>query len=310
MTSTQFQSLLNRNRTGHLDKLQKAVTATPGQQNRDDEGYWRLTTDKSKNGIAVIRFLPAPPPEELPFVSFYRHAFKGPNGWYIEMSRTSIDEADPLTEYNSRLWNTNDKAKQDQVRKQSRKLTYVSNILVISDKAKPENEGKVFLFRYGKKIFDKLQKAVNPEFEGDTPFDPWDFFSGANFRLRQKDQAGFPNYDDSMFEAPRPLFDGDEDRLLAVAKDLKSLHDIITPDKFKSYDDLKKRLNRVFGFDTSAYLTPAEAAVSGSPRTMDPVAVGDESYVPAPVGQVAKQWVAPNIDDDEDEDEDLSRFDD
>ena len=235
MSPSQFHSLL---KGGSIDKLRQAVKSTAGENSNSDEGYWKPTVDKAGNGSAIIRFLPAPPPESLPFVTFYRHAFEGPNGWYIELSRTTLGENDPLGDYNSRMWATKDPVLQDQVRKQSRKQTYVSNIYVIQDKGNPENEGKVFLFRYGKKIFEKVKKAIEPEYEQDTPFDPFHVLEGANFRLRQKKQAGFPNYDDSVFESPSPLLKGDEKAIMQSLNGLRSLTEIVSPDKFKSYDEL------------------------------------------------------------------------
>lgn len=305
MTPSHFHSLL---KTNSLDKLKQAVKSTSSEQSNSDEGYWKPTVDKAGNGSAIIRFLPAPPPESLPFVSFYRHAFQGPNGWYIELSRTSLSENDPLGDYNSRLWATKDETMRDQARKQSRKQTYVSNIYVIQDKGNPENEGKVFLFRYGKKIFEKIKKAIEPEYEQDTPFDPFHLLEGANFRLRQKKQAGYPNYDDSMFESPAPLLKGDEKAILQALNGLRSLTEIVSPEKFKSYDELKKKLDRVMGFDTSVYLTPHDAPVDTPVRR----SMGrTEEDAPTPTS--ARPWTPPSVSDDEDEDEmdaRLSKFDD
>lgn len=303
MTPSNFHSLLKSN---SLEKLKQAVKSTSGEQNNSDEGYWKTTVDKAGNGSAIIRFLPAPPPESLPFVSFYRHAFQGPNGWYIELSRTTLGENDPLGDYNSRMWATKDPVLQDQVRKQSRKQTYVSNIYVIQDKGNPENEGKVFLFRYGKKIFEKIKKAIEPEYEQDTPFDPFHLIDGANFRLRQKKQAGYPNYDDSVFETISPLLKGDEKAILQALNGLRSLTDIVSPEKFKSYDELKKKLDRVMGFDTSVYLTPNDAPSDVPVRR----SLGrTEEDMPVPT--TARPWSPPTVsDDDEDVDSRLSKFDD
>lgn len=320
MSPSQFQSLLNN--SSSLDKLKQALEATKKTVQRDDEGFWKLTTDKQGNGFAIVRFLPAPPPETVPFVSFYRHAFQGPNGWYIENSRTSINEADPLSEYNSRLWATKDATLQDQVRKQSRKQTYVANIYIVKDQGNPENEGKVFLFRFGKKIFEKIVKAANPDFEGDTAVDPFNLIEGANFRLRQKKQAGFPNYDDSTFEAPSKLLGGDEKALERVCVQLKSLQALVAPEKFKPYDDLKKKLDKVFGFDTGTYLTPADAAAAGAtpvapkPRAPRPAATPSpaptQANIPqgAPVVSNAAQWTPPSVDESDEDDSYLEKFED
>lgn len=309
MTPSQLHSLL---KPTSLDKIKAAVASTKKTFN-DDEGYWKMTTDKLGNGSAIIRFLPAPPPETVPFVSYYRHAFNGPNGWYIELSRNSLgdNESDPCVDFNSRLWKTGDKALQDQVRQQSRKLTYVSNIYVIQDKANPDNEGKVFLYRFGKKIFEKIQEALEPKYEGDTAFDPFCIVKGANFRLRQKKQGGYPNYDDSMFEAPSPMLKGNEAAILEVLNELKSIASITSPDKFKSYDELKKRLDKIMGFDTAMYLTPSEAgSVSNGPRRSMGATMDSERDIPLPSGN-AKQWMPPSVDDDDDElDARMSKFED
>ena len=304
---SQFSSLLSKGNS--LDKLKTAVSAIGAKTWADqDEGYWRLTPDKQGNATAIVRFLPAPPPETVPFGSFFRHSFQGPNGWYIENSRTTLGEPDPLSDFNSKLWATKDENIQNQVRKQSRKPTFVANVYIVQDKAKPENEGKVFLYRFGKKIMDKIKKAMYPEFAEDTPFDPFHVLEGANFRLRQKKQAGFPNYDDSVFETPKPLLGGDETALTAVFQSLKSIADITAPDKFKSYEELKKRLDKAMGFDTSVYLSPAQASSDsqmriGAPSASAPVAV-------AATAVVATKWTPPSLPDDVDTDDRLAKFDD
>lgn len=305
MSPSQFKSLLGKS---SLDKLRAAVKSQSPETTRDDEGFWRPTVDKAGNGSAIIRFLPAPPPETMPFASFYRHAFQGPNGWYIENSRTSMNESDPVSDYNSRLWATKDEAMRDLARKQARKKTYVANIYVIQDKGNPANDGKVFLFRFGQKIFDKIKKAIEPEFEDDTPLDPFHVLEGANFRLRQKKQAGYPNYDDSLFESPSPLLKGDETAILSLLNGLRSLADLTAPDKFKSYDELKKKLDKSMGFDTSVYLTPTDAPVGGR-RSTDS---GSSSEEDIPVPTSARPWTPPSIADDDDDEDDarLSKFDD
>lgn len=305
MSPSQFHSLL---KTSSLDKLKAAVKSASSEgASREDEGYWRPTVDKAGNGSAIIRFLPAPPPESVPFVAFYRHAFQGPNGWYIELSRTSMNESDPVGDYNSRLWSTKDETMRDIARKQSRKKTYVANIYVVQDKGNPENEGKVFLFRFGQKIFDKIKKAIEPEFEGDEPMDPFHLIEGANFRLRQKKQAGYPNYDDSVFESPSPMLKGDEKAIMQVLNHLRSLSEIVAPEKFKSYEELKKKLDKTMGFDTAVYLTPTDAPVGGSRRTAS--VKDDDDAVPVPTS--ARPWSPPAMTDDDDEDDArLAKFDD
>jgi len=242
-----FANLKKQSKLGSLTaKLVKEVEKLNTNGASGDDRLWKLEVDKSGNGYAVIRFLPAPDGEDLPFVKLYSHAFQGPGGWYIENSLTTPGQKDPVSEYNSQLWNNGTDAGKDAARKQKRKLTYISNIYVIKDPANPENEGKVFLYKYGKKIFDKLTAAMQPEFEDEEAIDPFDFWQGANFKLKAKNVAGYRNYDSSEFTAVTPLLD-DDDALEAVWKKENSLKEFIDADQFKSYDDLKKRLEYVLG---------------------------------------------------------------
>ena len=242
-----FANLKKQSKLGSLTaKLVKEVEKLNTNGASGDDRLWKLEVDKSGNGYAVIRFLPAPDGEDLPFVKLYSHAFQGPGGWYIENSLTTLGQKDPVSEYNSQLWNNGTDAGKDAARKQKRKLTYISNIYVVKDPANPENEGKVFLYKYGKKIFDKLTAAMQPEFEDEEAIDPFDFWQGANFKLKAKNVAGYRNYDSSEFTAVTPLLD-DDDALEAVCKKENSLKEFIDADQFKSYDDLKKRLEYVLG---------------------------------------------------------------
>ena len=242
-----FANLKKQSKLGSLTaKLVKEVEKLNTNGASGDDRLWKLEVDKSGNGYAVIRFLPAPDGEDLPFVKLYSHAFQGPGGWYIENSLTTLGQKDPVSEYNSQLWNNGTDAGKDAARKQKRKLTYISNIYVVKDPANPENEGKVFLYKYGKKIFDKLTAAMQPEFEDEEAIDPFDFWQGANFKLKAKNIAGYRNYDSSEFTAVTPLLD-DDDALEAVWKKENSLKEFIDADQFKSYDDLKKRLEYVLG---------------------------------------------------------------
>ena len=242
-----FANLKKQSKLGSLTaKLVKEVEKLNTNGASGDDRLWKLEVDKSGNGYAVIRFLPAPDGEDLPFVKLYSHAFQGPGGWYIENSLTTLGQKDPVSEYNSQLWNNGTDAGKDAARKQKRKLTYISNIYVVKDPANPENEGKVFLYKYGKKIFDKLTAAMQPEFEDEEAIDPFDFWQGANFKLKAKNVAGYRNYDSSEFTAVTPLLD-DDDALEAVLKKENSLKEFIDADQFKSYDDLKKRLEYVLG---------------------------------------------------------------
>ena len=242
-----FAKLKKQSKLGSLTaKLVKEVEKMNNNGTSGDDRLWKLDVDKSGNGYAVIRFLPAPDGEDLPFVKLYSHAFQGPGGWYIENSLTTLGQKDPVSEYNTQLWNNGTDSGKETARKQKRKLTYTSNIYVVKDPANPENEGKVFLFKYGKKIFDKLTAAMQPEFEDEEAIDPFDFWQGANFKLKAKNVAGYRNYDSSEFAPQSPLLD-DDDALEALWKKELSLAEIVAADQFKSYDDLKRRLNYVLG---------------------------------------------------------------
>lgn len=246
-----FSDLKKQSKLGSLtEKLLKEVEKMNSSNSSSDERLWKLECDKAGNGYAVIRFLPAPEGEDLAFVKLYAHAFQGPGGWYIENSRTTLGEKDPVSEYNSELWNNGTDAGKEIARKQKRKLTYISNIYVVKDPTNPENEGKVFLFRYGKKIFDKIIAAMQPEFEDEEAMDPFDFWTGANFKLKAKNVAGYRNYDSSEF-APISVLNGDDKVLEGIWKKQYSLAELVAPDQFKSYDELKKRLEYVLGSKSS-----------------------------------------------------------
>ena len=268
-----FADLKKQSKLGSLTaKLVKEVEKMNTGGGSSDDRLWKLDVDKSGNGYAVIRFLPAPNGEDLPFVKLYSHAFQGPGGWYIENSLTTLGQKDPVSEYNSELWNNGTDAGKELARKQKRKLTYVSNIYVVKDPANPANEGKVFLFKYGKKIFDKLTAAMQPEFEDEEAIDPFDFWQGANFKLKAKNVAGYRNYDSSEFAASAPLLD-DDDAMEAVWKKQYSLAELVAADQFKSYDELKKRLEYVLGS-------------KGTPRYQDPDVADEEEYSRGPVKEL------------------------
>ena len=211
-----------------------------------DERDWKHTEDKSGNGYAVIRFLPAPKGEDLPWVKLWNHAFQGPTGqWFIENSLTTLGNNDPVSEYNSKLWNSGIESDKEIARKQKRKLQYYSNIYVVSDAANPQNEGNVFLYRYGKKIFDKVMEAMQPPFPDTDPINPFDFWEGANFKLKLRKVDGYWNYDLSSFDSVTPLLDGDDGALEEMYNKQYSLADFTSPTNFKSYDELKTRLDAV-----------------------------------------------------------------
>ena len=242
-----FADLKKQSSLGSLtQKLVKEVEKMNTTGGGADERLWKPELDKTGNGYAVIRFLPSPDGEDIPWAKLYSHAFQGPGGWYIENSLTTTGGKDPVSDYNRELWNSGNEADKDTVRKQKRKLSYYSNIYVVKDQVNPQNEGKVFLFKYGKKIFDKVMEAMQPEFEDETPINPFDFWQGANFKLKIVKKDGYWNYDKSEFDAVSPLLE-DDDALEALWKKQYSLAAVTAPDQFKSYDDLKKRLDYVLG---------------------------------------------------------------
>jgi hypothetical protein len=242
-----FADLKKQSKLGSLtEKLVKEVEKMNNSGNSSDDRVWKLECDKSGNGYAVIRFLPAPDGEDLPFVKVYSHAFQGPGGWLIDSCLTTLNQKCPICEHNSGLWNSGMDSNKEVARKQKRKLTYMSNIYVVKDPTNPDNEGKVFLFKYGKKIFDKLTEAMQPEFEDETPIDPFDFWTGANFKLKAKNVAGYRNYDSSEFASQGALLN-DDDAMEAIWKKQYSLAEFVSPDQFKSYEEMKKRLDSVLG---------------------------------------------------------------
>ena len=242
-----FSSLKKQSSLGSLtSKLVKEIEKTSTTRGGADERLWKPELDKTGNGYAVVRFLPAPDGEDLPWAKVYSHAFQGPGGWYIENSLTTIGGKDPVSEHNRDLWNSGNESDKDVVRRQKRKLSYYANIYVVKDPVNPHNEGGVFLFKFGKKIFDKLTAAMQPEFEDETPINPFDFWQGANFKLKIRKVDGYWNYDKSEFDAPAPLLD-DDDALEAVWKKEYSLADFTAQSNFKSYDDLERRLKSVLG---------------------------------------------------------------
>ena len=239
-----------RKSKSNLDELSKKIQESSGSKDSyKDDRFWRPELDKSSNGYAVIRFLPAPPNEELPWAKLYSHAFQGKGGWFIENSRTTLGEKDPVSEMNSELWNSGQDTDKDIARARKRKLQYISNILVISDPANPQNEGKVFLYKFGKRIFDKIQEAMEPEFADEEKINPFDFWSGANFKLKVRKVAGFINYDKSEFDSLSELFSGDDSKLEELWKKQYPLKPFTDSSNFKSYDELKERLSVVIGDD-------------------------------------------------------------
>ena len=298
---------LKKNRSKSLDKLNGQLEKISQKSYSDpNEGkFWKPTRDNAGNGFAIIRFLPAAGEEEMPFVRIWDHGFQGPTGlWYIENSLTTINQDDPVSEFNAKLWNSGVESDKEQARKQKRRLKYISNIYVIKDSAHPENEGKVFLYSYGKKIFDKLNDLMNPSFEDEQPVNPFDLWDGANFRLKIRQYEGYPNYDKSEFEAAAPLFDDDE-KLEETWKQEHSLQELIDPKHFKSYNDLKAKLYRVLAL---AETTPGGAA-SMSAEDDDDIDLSNfgKKSAPAPTLKEAMPESKTSMTMDNDDD-DLSIF--
>ena len=238
-----------KSRRYDINKLVEAAQEANGgnqKNNNRDENMWKPTVDKAGNGYAVIRFLPSE--NEVPWVRYWDHGFKGPTGkWYIEKSLTSIGQPDPLGELNSKLWNTGNESDREQVRKQKRRLHYVVNILVVSDPSASENEGKVFKYQFGKKIFDKVQDLMQPQFPGEVPCDPFDLWKGADFQLKIRQVEGYRNYDRSEFKAPSQLFEGDETKLQATLNQLHDITEYVKAENYKTYDQLQTKLFEVLG---------------------------------------------------------------
>ena len=268
-------SLAAMKKQNSLDSLLGAAQKESAPQEKKsyvDERIWKPTMDKTGNGYAVIRFLPEAEGNELPWVRVFNHGFQGPTGkWYIENSLTTLNQKDPVAEYNSILWNSGTEANKDIARKQKRRLSYIANVLVVSDPKHPENEGQVKLFKFGKKIFDKITDQMKPQFEDETPVNPFDPWTGTNFKLKIRKVEGFTNYDKSEFDSKSALFEGDDAKIEALWKTQYNLSEFIAPSNFKSYDELKAKLDLVLNLNSA-------------PETFAPSA-------PAPVAEEKAPWV-------------------
>jgi len=308
-----FANLKKQSSLGSLtEKLVKQVEKMNTTSGGADERLWKPEMDKTGVGSAVIRFLPAPDGEDVPWVKMYTHAFQGPGGWYIENSLTTIGQKDPVSEYNRGLWNSGSEKDKDTVRKQKRKLSYYSNIYVVKDPANPANEGKVFLFKYGKKIFDKILNAMQPEFDDEDPINPFDFWQGANFKIKIVKKDGYWNYDKSEFDRVAPLLD-DDDALEALWKKEYSLSAITAPDQFKSYEDLEKRMNYVLGIGGTNTPTQSRAVAEQEDEYESYSApVSRESKVMEELEESYNRSKSPSLpkisSDDDDEDDALAYF--
>ncbi len=282
---------LKASRQDAMNKLISAADSTKDKSYGND-GEWKPTVDKAGNGYAVIRFLPAPQGEDLPWAKYWDHGFKGPTGrWYIENSLTSIGQKDPVSDMNSYLWNTGRDEDKQIARDRKRRLHYVSNIMVITDQGNPANEGKVFLYKFGKKIYDKIMDVMQPQFADETPINPFDFWGGADFKLKIRQVEGYRNYDKSEFDASTPLLGGDDAKLEEVYDQLKSLTDFVDPANFKSYSELQRKLYEVLGEegipgistekatelnDTTEPVVDAPAPIETSQPEPQPVSAGND----------------------------------
>ena len=266
---------MKKNRMSNLQNLSKQVEKLAEKPSYEDDRIWKLERDKTGNGYAVIRFLPAAVNEDVPWVRIWTHGFKGPGGWYIENSLTTLGKDDPVSKANTALWNSGVDSDKNIARERRRKLNYYSNIYIVEDAANPENVGKVMLFRYGKKIFEKITGVMNPEFQDETPLNPFDFWEGANFKIKMRQVDGFPNYDKSEFTDVCPLSE-DEKKMEEVWGQQYSLNEIIEEKNFKQYAELEARFNTVIaridhGDGSSEFVGNIEES------TGDPVASGEKT---------------------------------
>ena len=256
-------------------EIEKIDTPSESKSYIDDR-FWKPEIDKSGNGYAVIRFLPPVDGEDIPWARVFNHGFQGPTGlWYIENSLTTLGKKDPVSEYNSQLWNSGIEANKEIARKQKRRLTYISNIYIVSDSKNPQNEGKVFLYKFGKKIFDKVNDLMNPEFEDETPVNPFDLWEGANFKLKIRKVEGYQNYDKSEFDKPAQLVE-DETELEKIWNSQYALTEFTGDDQFKSYEDLKARLDSVLAVETPPITEPVSRHVT-KPKTAEDVSTEDKT---------------------------------
>jgi len=252
---------MKKNRMSNLQNLSKQVEKLAEKPSYEDDRIWKLERDKTGNGYAVIRFLPAAVNEDVPWVRIWTHGFKGPGGWYIENSLTTLGKDDPVSKANTALWNSGVDSDKNIARERRRKLNYYSNIYIVEDAANPENVGKVMLFRYGKKIFEKITGVMNPEFQDETPLNPFDFWEGANFKIKMRQVDGFPNYDKSEFTDVCPL-DKDEKKMEEIWGQQYSLNEIIEEKNFKQYAELEARFNTVIAHKGDEFVGNIEESTS------------------------------------------------
>ena len=273
----------------NFDFLQKELEkiANPEKEKtsfQEDARYWRAAVDKAGNGYAIVRFLPAIEGEELPWVRVFSHGFQGPSGrWYIENSLTTLGKSDPVSDANNELWNSGSEANKELARKRKRRLNYISNILVVKDPANPENEGKTFLFKYGKKIFDKINDVMFPAFADEQAVNPFDFWKGANFKLKIRKVEGFTNYDKSEFEGTTELFEGNDDKIEAVWKAEHALQQFVDPSNFKPYEELKKKFDEIIGNTSASAVSNVSETVLEHAEKFGPAGGADDIPIEQPV---------------------------
>ena len=278
-----------------IGELNKVAEPQTQKQSYQDDRFWKPELDKSGNGYAVFRFLPAVKNEDLPWARLWSHAFQGPGGWYIENSLTTLNKKDPVSESNSLLWNSGVDADKEIARKRKRKLSYIANVLIINDAKHPENEGQVKLFKFGKKIFDKITEAMKPEFEDEKPINPFDFWEGANFKLKIRKVDGYWNYDKSEFDSPTAIADNDES-IEEIWNKQYALKPFLAPENFKSYDELKSKLDKVLSGVRNTG-TAEDVAIPPAAQVSKPDVVAETVSAPTPA-----------VVEDEDSDETLSYF--
>ena len=291
-----FAALKKQSRSGSLtERLMKKVEKLNEKGNNTDERLWKPAVDKAGNGYAVIRFLPAHANCELPWTQVWSHAFQGPGGWYIENSLTTLGKDDPVRELNRSLWNSGRESDKDIARKQKRKLSYYANVYVVKDSINPENEGEVKLYKFGKKIFDKITAAMQPEFDDEEAINPFDFWQGANFKLKIKQVAGFWNYDSSEFGKTEALLDDDAE-LEKIYDKIYDLSEFTAPDQFKTYEQLKSRLDTVLG--TKQVVTPTRRIAD---EDLEDLSEGKGATVDEELANLSAAATASATDEEEDD---------
>jgi hypothetical protein len=303
--TTSFAAL-KKSRSSSFDKLNSELQSMGNKSNKGDDRYWKPEVDKAGNGYAVIRFLPAPTGEDVPFVRGWDHGFQGPGGWYIENSLTTLGQDDPVSEHNSKLWNSGHDEDKEVARKQKRRLSYTANIYIVQDSSNPSREGQVYLYKLGKKIFDKLNDAMNPQFADEDPINPFDFWEGADFKLKIRQVEGYRNYDKSEFSSVAALSDSSgtalsDEAMEEVWSKEHSLSEIVDPKNFKTYNELKTKLYKVLGLDGSKHAPTTTAEDDNT--WMESTSASKERKAPE-----VESTPSPSLASDDGDDESLDFF--